>query len=257
MTFSPTDIVRFFESEFASYMDHFEKAVSKEILKNREVHPDPKDRLYDVIAQMGNDHEEAVIAKLEEQEKITKIEKDKCNKSACIEQTLSAMKSGADKIYQAAIQTDIMFGYADLLEKTPGPSRLGNYYYTPCDIKIATHATPSAIVQLCCYCDILKGIQGTLPESIKIITKDETTHSFQTGQFFYFYQFLKKKFQNYHSSFTSENMPIPNKHQDHRNWTFFAKKRLHKLDDISLVANIRQTHCENLRRKRALLHIRV
>ena len=247
--FSPTDIIRFFESEFASYMDHFERIVSEETLKKHGVHRDPKDPLYDVIAQMGNEHEKAIISDLEGQEKITKIEKSKFNRNDCIKQTLSAMKSGADKIYQAAIQTDRMFGYADLLEKIQGQSHLGDYCYIPCDIKIASHPTSSAIMQLCCYCDILEGVQGTLPETIKIIAKNKTTHTFQTRRFFYFYQVLKKNFLDYHSSFTPENMPIPKKHQDHRDWTVFAKKRLHTLDDISLVAGVRQTHCENLKRQ--------
>ncbi|MCY4513037.1 MAG: TM0106 family RecB-like putative nuclease [Bdellovibrionales bacterium] len=249
LIFSPSDIVKFFESEFASYMDHFEKVASKEMLQEYEVHRDPKKPLCDVIAQMGNEHEKAVISSLERQEKIIKIERSKLNKSDCIKQTISAMKSGVDKIYQAAVQTDTMFGYADLLEKKQGQSRLGDYCYIPCDIKVASHPTSSAIVQLCCYCDILEEIQGTLPETIKIITKDKRIHAFKTRQFFYFYQFLKKNFMDYHSSFSPENMPIPNKHQDHKDWTVFAKKRLHKLDDISLVAGIRQTHCENLKRK--------
>ena len=85
--FSPTDIIRFFESEFASYMDHFEKVVSKEALQKQGVHRDPKDPLYDVIAQMGNEHEKAIISNLEGQEKIIKIEKSKLNRSNCIKQT--------------------------------------------------------------------------------------------------------------------------------------------------------------------------
>ena len=199
---------------------------------------------------MGKEHEKAVIVNLEEQGAITKIEKSKFNKNSCAEQTSSAMKSGADKIYQAAIQKkDGMFGYADLLEKTKGQSLLGDYHYIPCDIKIASHPTPSAIMQLCCYCDILEEVQGALPETIKIITKNKTAHTFQTRQFFYFYQALKKKFLDYHSSFTPENMPLPKKHQDHRGWNIFAEKRLHALDDISLAAGIRQAHCENLKQQ--------
>ena len=247
--FSPTDIVKFFESEFASYMDHFEKVVSKEILKSQDVHRDPIDSLQDIIGKMGNDHEKEIVEKLEKKNQIIKIEKDKHDRKTCIEQTSSAIKNGTDKIYQAAIGADKMFGYVDILEKTKGHSELGNYHYIPCDIKIATHPTPSAIIQLCCYCDILEKIQKVLPEEIKIITKDKTTHIFQTRQFFYFYQFLKKNFLDYHSAFNPNNISIPNKHQDHKGWNSFARKTLHKLDDISLVANIRQTHCERLKKQ--------
>ena len=249
MTFSPTDIVRFFESEFASYMDHFEKVISKDALKNQNVHRDPADALQDIISEMGKDHEREIIEQLKEHNQIVKINKNKYDRKTCIQQTLSAIKDGKDKIYQAAINSGKIFGYADILEKTKGHSELGDYHYTPCDIKISTHPTPSAIIQLCCYCDILEKIQKILPKEIKVITKDKTTHIFQTSQFFYFYQFLKKKFLDYHSDFNPDNVPIPNKHQDHKDWTLFAKKTLHTLDDISLVANIRQTHCEKLKKK--------
>ena len=249
IVFSPTDIVRFFESEFASYMDHFEKIVPTDILKEQGVHRDPADPLYAVIVETGKNHENSVLTELEKKSNIIKIDRNKYDKKTCVEQTISAIKKGENKIYQAAIQTNMIFGYADLLEKTKGASHLGDYHYVPYDIKISSHPTPSAIVQLCCYCDILERIQGIRPEYIKIITKDKTIHTFRTNQFFYFYQFLKKKFLDYHSSFNSEHMPIPDKHQDHKDWTFFSKKRLHELDDISLVANIRQTHCENLRKE--------
>ncbi|MDE0150874.1 MAG: TM0106 family RecB-like putative nuclease [Bdellovibrionales bacterium] len=249
LTFSPIDIVKFFESEFSSYMDHFEKVVSEEILESQKIHRDPKDPLYEVIAEMGNNHEKSIIEKIEKQNQITKINKDKYDRKTCVKHTLSAMTNGVDKIYQAAIATDGIFGYVDILEKVKTPSSLGDYHYIPCDIKIASHPTPTAIIQLCCYCDILEKNQNLLPEQIKIITRDGKTLSFQTKKFFYFYQFLKKRFLNYHSSFSSTNIPIPNKHQEHRDWTFFSKKRLHELDDISLVANIRQTHCEKLKKQ--------
>ena len=247
IVFSPTDIVRFFESEFASYMDHFEKIVSKEILKNQNIHRDPTDSLKDIISEMGNSHEKEIIKNFEKQGSVIKIDRDRYDKKTCIQKTLYEMKKGADKIYQASISSDQIFGYVDILEKTKGVSELGNYHYTPCDIKISTCPMPSAIIQLCCYCDILKETQKILPEQIKIITKDKTEHNFQTKQFFYFYQFLKERFLDYHSSFDSNNIPIPNKQQDHKDWSFFAKKLLHECEDISLVANIRQSHCEKLK----------
>ena len=65
MTFSPTDLVRFFESEFASYMDHFEKAVSKEKQEYLSADRDPPDPLKELIMDMGNKHEENVIDKMQ------------------------------------------------------------------------------------------------------------------------------------------------------------------------------------------------
>ena len=249
ITFSPTDLVRFFESEFASYMDHFEKVVSEEMRKELGVHRDPPNPLYSLIIDMGNKHEENLINKTEKIDSVIRIETDRLNRSASIEQTLLAMKKGEGKIYQAAIKKDIIFGYADLLVKTKGDSVLGEHHYIPYDFKISRHPKPSALIQLCCYCDILESIQGVLPACFIVVTKDETPHLFKTSAFFHFYQFLKEKFLHYHSAFSEDDIPVPDKMAEHRDWSIFARKRLHTLDDISLVAGIRSTHAVILRRE--------
>ena len=249
ITFSPTDIVRFFESEFASYMDHFEKAVTEDIRTDLGVHRDPPDPLYSLIIDMGNEHEANLIKKMEKTDSVTRIETDKTDHDTAVYQTLTAMKKGEEKIHQAAIKKDIIFGYADLLIKKQGSSFLGDHYYIPYDFKISKYPKPSAIIQLCCYCDILQSIQKRLPSVFAMITKDESSHFFNTASFFHFYQFLKKQFLNYHSAFSKDHIPIPDKMAEHRDWSIFARKRLHKLDDISLVAGIRSTHGVLLKRK--------
>ncbi len=246
ITFSPSDLVRFFESEFASYMDHFEKIVSEEIQKELGADRDPSDPLLELIRNMGNQHEEDIINKWEKTNSIVRIEKE--NREASIKQTLLAMKSGEEKIYQAAIGNETIFGYADLLVKKKGASKLGDYHYIPYDFKIARHPKSTALIQLCCYCDILQSIQELLPPSLAVVTKDERSHFFKTTAFFYFYQFLKERFLHFHSHFSGDHIPIPDKMAEHRDWSLFAKKRLHILDDISLVAGIRSTHCTILRK---------
>ncbi len=249
ITFSPTDLVRFFESEFVSYMDRFEKVISDEMCKNLGVHRNPADPLYSLITDIGKEHEENLINKIKKTNSVLHIEKNNENRDIPIKQTLSAMKKGERKIYQAAIKKDIIFGYVDLLMKAPGASYLGHYHYVPYDFKISRHPKPSALIQLCCYCDILQSIQGFLPSFFVVVTKDEYPHRFKTSAFFYFYQFLKKQFLRYHSRFSKDCIPIPDKIDKHRDWSLFARQRLHTLDDISLVAGIRSTHCVLLRRK--------
>ena len=248
-TFSPTDLVRFFESKFASYMDHFEKTVSKEICKKIGVYRDPPDPLRDFIINMGNQHEENIINKINEKESVIQIKKNLKNKETAIEKTLLAMRKGEEKIYQGAIKKDIIFGYVDLLVKQKGPSLLGHHYYIPYDFKLSRYPKPSALIQLCCYCDILESIQGILPPQFVVVTKEETPYFFNTHSFFYFYQFLKKTFLHFHSTFSENFIPIPEKTAEHREWSLFARKRLYELDDISLVAGIRPTHCTLLRKK--------
>ena len=59
------------------------------------------------------------------------IEKNPKDKKSSIEKTLSAMKTGAEQIYQAAIKKDNIFGYADLLVKKKGRSLWGKLLLQP------------------------------------------------------------------------------------------------------------------------------
>ena len=180
---------------------------------------------------------------------VFRIEKDSQSRKASIEQTFFAMKKGEENIYQAALKKDIIFGYADLLVKKQGDSPLGGHYYIPYDFKLSRHPKPSALIQLCCYCDILQTVQGLLPPQFAVVTKDEKTHFFKTSCFFHFYLFLKKRFLLYHESFSEKHIPLPEKQAEHRDWSFFAEKTRQRAEDISLVAGIRSTHSVLLKRK--------
>ena len=98
--FSPSDLVTFFESEFSSYMDHFTKAVSKERQRELGVYPDPADPLFEIIAQMGAQHEKEVIKT--RTHSILKIDRGPTS----LQKTLSAMKEGAPAIYQGAVSAN-------------------------------------------------------------------------------------------------------------------------------------------------------
>jgi predicted RecB family nuclease len=251
-SYSPTDLVRFFESEFASFMDHYEKVLDKATKTEEGVHRNPKDPLYELIAKMGDDHEGKVLEELKTKHKVVLIDKSPDKRKEAISKTLDAMKAGADFIYQAALKTDKAFGYADILRKIPGKSNFGNYLYIAEDIKIATHPKPGAIIQLCTYSDMLHSIQGSLPQYFSIITKGQEYHDFSTSSFVDFFYHLKTQFLAYHDTFDAKKMPIPEVSADHKDWTIFAKKILHQLDDISLTARIRSAHIELLRNEEGI-----
>jgi len=247
ISYSPTDLVRFFESEFTSYMDHFEKTVSKKQYQKVGAYKNPPDPLSSIIIDMGHKHEEHLINKLEKKEPLFRVTNTK-DRTSAINETLLAMKDGKKNIYQAALKKDIFFGFADLLIKQKGTSFLGDYLYIPYDFKLSKHPKPQAIIQLCCYCDILESLQGLRPPFFAIVTKDEKNHLFKTNDFFYFYSFLKHNFLTYHQNFNPYTIPIPDKTAEHRDWSLFAKSRLIHLDDIFLVANIRSSHVSILRK---------
>jgi predicted RecB family nuclease len=93
-----------------------------------------------------------------------------------LEQTLTLMKQGASLIYQGEIQIEragvIYRGRPDLLEKKPGKSDFGDYFYTPVEIKSSKEPKKEHKMQLCLYSMILKQLQGVFPEATAIINRN-------------------------------------------------------------------------------------
>ena len=246
MCYSPTDLSRYFESRFASWMDHYEKLFENNGPLGK-IHRNSPDGILDLLQEKGVKHEKSIVELYAQKKKIIKVEGK--NQSEKIKNTINAMKKGVDIIYQAALESNNFFGYADILLKKEGSSAFGNYYYIPYDIKIATIPKPTAILQLLAYCDLLKNLQGKLPDEIGVITKDGVLHIYLVATLYHYYIFFKKGFLTFHGSFSSENLPLPEKTKEHRDWSIYAKRVLHERDDISLTAKIRKSHIEVLKQK--------
>ena len=242
--FSPSDLTRFFESEFVSWMDRYQKFHLKDGQLSG-VHRNPKDPLEELLAEKGLKHEDAVCKPLRKNGAFVEISRDG-TREAQLEETFRIMKEGPAIIYQAALQNHELFGYADLLERRKGNSKLGDFYYAPLDMKISASPKPTAILQLCAYADMLLTMQGVLPEQIAVITKDEERHNYRTESFFFFYCYFKRKFLAFHKQFSKGDQPLPEKGDDHRDWSIYAKKILHERDDVALTARSRQTHIHSL-----------
>lgn len=91
-------------------------------------------------------------------------------------ETERLMMTGVELIYQGAIRTVIdgvrYQGRPDLLEKVPGESKWGDYYYRPIDIKNSKELKPAHWLQLTLYALILEQIQGVFPEHSGIINSE-------------------------------------------------------------------------------------
>jgi uncharacterized protein len=86
------------------------------------------------------------------------------------------MRAGTALIYQGSIRAVLKGvcyqGRPDLLEKLPGKSKFGDYYYRPVDIKNSKRVKPTHWLQLTLYALILKQIQGVFPQDCEIINSE-------------------------------------------------------------------------------------
>ena len=61
-------------------------------------------------------------------------------------------------------------GRADILRRVEGRSQLGDWVYEVVDTKLSRETKAGTILQLCLYSDMMKEIQGTLPDRMHVVS---------------------------------------------------------------------------------------
>lgn len=238
LIFSPSDLALYMESPFASWMEHYVIVCSES-----KPDPDSQDPMLSLLRTKGNAHELAILADF--QSKGLNIENLLGVKNA-LEKTLNAMKSGADIIYQAALQKSLFRGFADFLIKVPGDSAIGNYHYEVWDTKLSKMVKPYFVMQLCCYADMLEDIQGRRPESVVIVLGNKEPVRLGTDNYFYYYQRLKELFLMAHQNFDSTQRPDPSDSVSLGRWKVYGESLLLDVDHLSQIATITRSQIKKI-----------
>ena len=247
LIFSPSDLIRFMESEFASWMD-------RHYVELKKFPPDPDSADKKVVYDSGDAHEKAYLSVLQSSPaKVVVIEKNKLGFDAAHAETEKAVRSQAPVIYQAALKdaSGTFQGYADFLELKDGD-------YVVCDTKLGRSLKPYYIIQLCAYAEMLSPLVGSLPQELAIIlapTKDAARagqnfkrESLRTQDYFDYYLWLKNRFLQFQKDFNPDikYRPEPNPRADHGRWQSYADQWVRDTDHLSQVANIHSTHVKKL-----------
>ena len=170
--------------------------------------PHRKDLLLDVISRLGDEHEATYLAGLKDQglHVVEILASDKG--SASLEQreaeTLEAMKTGADVIFQGTFFDGKWRGHADFLLKVDRPSDLGDFSYEVSDTKLARKAKAAAVLQICEYSSHVARLQGLWPERAHLVLGDRSTQSFKLNDYTAYHRAVKKEFEA-----TLEISPLP------------------------------------------------
>lgn len=245
MYYSPSDLTRYMESPFASWMDRLAQEYPE-----RSPQPDSSDDLMVMLQKKGYEHEDKLEAHLIAKGKIL-VKIEGITKEERYTKTLNAMKQGAEVIVQARLELEHFAGYADFLVKVihepdQPPSKLGNWHYEVWDTKLASHVKPTFIIQLCCYAQMLENIQGILPQSITVALGNGKNEIFKTHDFYYYYLSVKRAFLNEHSRFNPDQKPDPADSKSWGNWSSYAEQILLDKDHLFQVANITKAQIKKL-----------
>lgn len=236
--YSPSDLTLYMDSPFASWMEH-------RALTNPELLPpaDEADELMTLLQNKGVLHEKEVLNSFIE----CRLHVVQITRSPnALEDTLTAMQSGADIIYQAGLSVLPFKGYADFLVKVEGESCLGNFYYEVWDTKLAKTVKPYFIVQLSCYADMLETLQGRRPDHVVVVLGNKDQIRLSTNDYFYYYKNLKHRFLQTHQAFSAQNRPNPADSSSWGRWSDYAEELLKQADHLCQIATITKSHIKKL-----------
>lgn len=163
-----SDLQRFSACKHATHLD-LRKACGEDL------EPEPDSADAKLLSQLGGEHEQAYLDALQNAGKrVVSIKRG----PDAVEQTIAALKSGVDVVYQGALKGGNWQGYVDFLERIEKPSALGPFSYEVVDTKLKRTPDPKHILQLVVYSDLLAKIQGTEPEygHLQLGRGDRSTH---------------------------------------------------------------------------------
>ncbi|HEX5396187.1 MAG TPA: TM0106 family RecB-like putative nuclease, partial [Candidatus Limnocylindria bacterium] len=197
--FSATDLVGYLACEHLTALE----AAALAGLVQRPNRPDPE---LDVIRRRGEQHEQRYLSELRADGKsVVSIERrgdeergDQIRRQA--DETIAAMRQGADVIYQATFFDGRWLGYADFLlrvEDAAHPSAWGAYHYEVADTKLARHVKAGAVLQICSYVDQLERLQYVLPARMKVVLGGSAHEvaELRTDDYMAYYRAAKQRFE--------------------------------------------------------------
>jgi len=228
LIYSPSDLVRFLASPFASWMDHY-------YLENPGAFvPDEETDDQKLIAQTGDQHERSILGELRSAAPDL-VEIPKSDLGIARATTLAAIDAKSPIIYQAALESGQFAGYADFLMLGPD----GRYQVW--DTKLARSPKPYYAIQLCCYSEMLAAVtHEPLPEKFGIILGGKDRVEFRVEDFIHYYRRIKAGFLAMHEGFTGnlDDRPEPLPRVDHGRWASHAEKFFKDTDHLVQVAGI-------------------
>lgn len=228
MIYSPTDLVRYATSPFASWMDRFCLESPGAIA------PDQETEDQKLVAETGNRHERTILEEVRSSfTNLAEISRD--DPVLAVSETLSAIERKAPIIYQAALEHDQFVGYADFLIL----DELGRYQVW--DTKLAHSPKPHYAIQLCCYSELLAAVTGDrLPDRFGIILGTGDRVELRVQDFIHYYRCIKASFLSMQAAFSGNlaDRPEPLPRADHDRWTSHAEKFFDETDHLVRVAGI-------------------
>jgi predicted RecB family nuclease len=209
--------------------------------------PHGRDKLADLVARKGDEHEAAFLEQLRlDGRQVVEIAFDDGLFAQAAAATEAAIRAGADVVYQATFAHDGWRGRADFLMRVDDPtSDLGPWSYEVWDTKLARSAKPAAVLQLTFYSQEVARIQGRLPERLYVVPGTGIVEPYRPADFSAFLRTAQARLRTY-LAVVPDIYPWPCGHCSRCDYIPVCRDRWDADDHLTLVASIRRDHVEKL-----------
>src|SRR5690606_16402850 len=238
LVFSPSDLIRFLSSPFASWMDRYHLECPGQLT------PDEDSEDQRLVQNAGNAHEQAVLEEL----RASGLDLAEIDTSAGFDSAHRATVEAFDEkrafVYQAALRMERFQGYADFVELCPESG------YLAWDTKLARSPKPYYVIQLCAYSEMIAELTGRLPERFGVILGSNDRVEFRLEEFVHYYRRVKARMLAMHDAFTGrfEDRPEPQPRADHGRWASRDEAYFEETDHLVRVAGKTIGQIKNLQR---------
>ena len=193
LTFSPSDLTAYLACR---HLTQLERRVALRLLAK----PAAENPEAELVKRKGEEHERAYLVRLRTAGRTVQeisLEPDHDWERAARE-TEEALRAQTDVVYQGIfLDPDGWRGIADFLERQTDGT------YEAVDTKLARHAKPAHVLQLCFYSEQLARIQGSAPLHMHVELGSGERESHRPEDFGAYYRRLRRRFV----SFASEDRP--------------------------------------------------
>jgi predicted RecB family nuclease len=235
LLFSPSDLTAYLACE---HLTQLERRVALRLLSKPAV-DNPEAEL---VKRKGEEHERAYLAALRDRGVTVaeiSLESDFDWERAARE-TTEAIHAGVDVVYQGVFAAEGWRGVADFLERQPDNT------YEAVDTKLARHAKPAYILQLCYYTEQLARIQGSGPARMHVELGSGERESFRPDEFDAYYRRVRERFVAFASE-ERETEPYPVEFCERCTFLGLCQEYWSSVDHLSQVAGLRRSQFDRLR----------
>ncbi|MGH3432481.1 MAG: TM0106 family RecB-like putative nuclease, partial [Thermocrispum sp.] len=237
LVLSPTDLTRHLACGHITTLD-------LQVARGSRPKPGAADEALELIFRLGLEHEERYLARLTAEGR-TVVELPTVfgheRQLAAEAETVRAMRSGADVVYQATLYDGRWGGQADFLLKVDRPSELGPHSYEIADTKLARRMKVPALLQMATYAERLAELQGVEPERIYVVTGDGVSRPWRLVDVAAYARRARARLRAAveHPAATE---PVPVPYCAQCRWSPECQQQWRENDDLSLVAFMRVDH---------------